>query len=122
MKVLEIAFVGYPVIDLKRARAFYEDILGLKTCDIFGDEDKAWVEYDIGTGTLAITNMAPEWTPSPAGGTVALEVEDFDAAINRLKEHNVVFLHEPLESPVCRMAIILDTEGNALTIHKRKAG
>jgi len=30
MKVLEIAFVGYPVTDLKRARQFYEGTLGLK--------------------------------------------------------------------------------------------
>jgi hypothetical protein len=30
MKVLDIAFVGYPVIDLKRARQFYEGVSGLQ--------------------------------------------------------------------------------------------
>lgn len=121
MRVVEIAFAAYPVTDLKRARAFYEETLGLEVSHVFGDDSKAWVEYDIGPGTLAITNMVPEWEASPAGGTVGLEVDDFDESISRLQEHNVMFLQEPLESPVCRMAVIMDTEGNSITIHKRKA-
>ena len=30
MKVTDIAFTGIPVTDMKRARAFYEGVLGLK--------------------------------------------------------------------------------------------
>ena len=30
MKVLEIAYTGTPVTDIKRARAFYEGVLGLR--------------------------------------------------------------------------------------------
>ena len=30
MKIKNIAFVGIPVTDMKRAREFYEDVLGLK--------------------------------------------------------------------------------------------
>jgi len=33
-------------------------------------------------------------------------VEDFDAAIAHLKEHDVKFRLEPLATPVCRMAMI----------------
>jgi predicted enzyme related to lactoylglutathione lyase len=29
---------------------------------------------------------------------------------------------EPFETPVCRMAFILDPDGNALCIHQRKPG
>lgn len=122
MKVIEIAFTGYPVTDLKRARQFYEGALGLTVSTIFGDENTAWVEYDIGPGTLAIGNIAPEWTPSPGGGSVGLEVDDFDGAVKRLKQQGVRFAVETMESPVCRMAVIADPDGNLLTIHKRKTG
>ena len=78
MKVTEIAFTGYPVTDLKRSRQFYEVVLSLKPSHVSGDDSKAWVEYDIGPGTLAITNGAPDWKPSAGGGAVALEVDDFN--------------------------------------------
>ncbi|MFZ5877215.1 MAG: VOC family protein [Nitrospirota bacterium] len=121
MKVIEIAFTGYPVTDLKRARKFYEGALGLTVGKMFGDENQAWVEYDIGPGTLAIGNIAPEWKPSPNGGSIGLEVDDFEGAIKRLKQLGVTFAVEPMESPVCRMAVISDPDGNSVTIHKRKA-
>ncbi|MFZ5862850.1 MAG: VOC family protein [Nitrospirota bacterium] len=122
MKVTEIAFAGYPVTNLKRARKFYEGVLGLTVSKVFGDENVAWVEYDIGTGTLAIGNMAPEWKPSPNGGSVGLEVDDFDGAVKRLKQQGVTFAVEPMESPVCHMAVVSDPDGNSVTIHRRKAG
>jgi predicted enzyme related to lactoylglutathione lyase len=121
MKVVEIAFTGYPVTDLKRARAFYEEALGLKMSRYFGENDTTgWVEYDIGSATLSIGNGAPDWKPSPDGGSVGLEVDDFGAAIQRLKSHGVKFRLEPMETPVCHIAVILDPDGNSLCIHKRK--
>ena len=122
MKVIEIAFAGYPVTDLKRASQFYEDVLGLKTSRTFGGDQAAWVEYDIGPTTLAITNMAPDWKPSPHGGSVALEVDDFAAAVQALKAAGAAFTLEAFETPVCHMAVVGDPDGNSVTIHKRKAG
>jgi predicted enzyme related to lactoylglutathione lyase len=121
MKVIEIAFTGYPVTDLKRARQFYEGVLGLKPARTFGDEKEAWIEYDIGPGTLAIGNIAPDWKPSPGGGSVGLEVEDFPAAIQRLKSAGCPVVLGPIETPVCHMAVVSDPDGNSITIHKRKA-
>lgn len=120
MKIIEIGFTGYPVTDLKRARAFYEGVLGLTQTHVFGDDEMAWIEYDIGPGTLAICKGAPEWEPSSGGGIVGLEVEDFDVAVAHLREAGVEFATEPVETPVCRMAWIRDPDGNAITIHKRK--
>ena len=76
MKVIEIAFTGYPVTNLKRARQFYEGTLGLTAARTGGDETSGWIEYDIGPGTLSIGNVAPEWKPSPGGGCAALETVD----------------------------------------------
>ena len=55
------------------------------------------------------------------GGAVALEVDDFDAAISRLKQSGALFRSEPFDTPVCRMAVISDPDGNSIILHKRKA-
>jgi predicted enzyme related to lactoylglutathione lyase len=122
IRVLEFAFTGYPVTDLARARAFYEGLLNLKTGMVWEEgTGRAWIEYDVGGHTLAINNTSPEWKPSNDGPAIALEVEDFDAAVAKLKEHGVKFVLEPFQSPVCRLAVILDPDGNSLAIHKRNA-
>ena len=121
MQITEIAFTGYPVTDVTRARAFYEGVLKLKTGVTFEHEGKSWIEYDIGPGTLAISNLSgEEWKPSSDGPVIALEVADFAAAIADLRAAGVKFLIEPMDSGVCRMAIIADPDGNSLAIHKRK--
>lgn len=122
ISITAIAFTGYPVTDLPRARAFYEQVLGLKSTVVFEHDGKHWIEYDIGPATLAISNMSAEqWKPSSDGPAVALEVADFDAAIAALKAAKVKFLIEPMDSGVCRMAIIADPDGNSLCIHHRRA-
>jgi predicted enzyme related to lactoylglutathione lyase len=50
-----------------------------------------------------------------------LEVADFDAAIAHLKAAGVKFKMEPFPTPVCRMAMISDPDGNTICIHQRKA-
>jgi catechol 2,3-dioxygenase-like lactoylglutathione lyase family enzyme len=50
MKVTDIAFTVYPVTDLKRARQFYETILGLKESRFFGNESKALSNTILGRG------------------------------------------------------------------------
>jgi catechol 2,3-dioxygenase-like lactoylglutathione lyase family enzyme len=121
MNVTGIAFTCYPVTDLQRARRFYEGVLGLKESRFFGEGDKGFVEYDIGSNTLGIGNGAPDWKPSPGGGSVGLEVDDFAAAIARLKANGCPFRLEPLETPVCHMAIVSDPDGNSIIIHRRKS-
>jgi predicted enzyme related to lactoylglutathione lyase len=120
MKITEIAFTGYPITDAKRSRAFYEGVLGLEASRTFGEGELLWIEYDLGAATFALSNMsAEEWRPSNDGPVIAFEVDDFDGAIERLKANEVDFVLEPFASPVCRMTIIRDPDGNALAIHKR---
>jgi len=119
MKILEIAFVAYPVTDMKRARAFYEGVLGLTRSPIFEEVQGFWVEYEAGGCTLAL-GCHETMKPSSDGPSAALEVEDFDAALAHLKQHGVKFNGDPFDSPVCRGVMILDPDGNKLLIHKRK--
>jgi predicted enzyme related to lactoylglutathione lyase len=118
MKIKNIGFVGIPVTDIKRARTFYEEVLGLKVSDeMMGGK---WIEYSVGDDTLAIANVGEHWTPSDQGTGAAFEVEDFDAAIKRLKGRHVRFAAEPFETPCCHMAVVQDPDGNKLMIHKLK--
>jgi predicted enzyme related to lactoylglutathione lyase len=119
MKIKNIAFVGIPVTDMKRARAFYERALGLKPSADFSEG--VWIEYEIGGDTLAIGSVGDQWKPSSDGTSVALEVDDFEGAIKNLKEANVTFDTENVESPVCRMAVVQDPDGNKIIIHKLKS-
>jgi len=121
LKVNEVAFFCYPVTDMARSRKFYEEVLGLKPTKVTKTEGGNWVEYDIGATTLGL-GQAPGWRPSNEGGNVALEVDDFEKSIAALKSEKVPFAMEPLETPVCHMAIISDPDGSRLVIHKRKPG
>ena len=118
MKIKAIGFVGVPVRDIKRARSFYEGVLELKVSEeMMGGQ---WIEYEVGDDTLAIANVGEHWIPSDQGTGAALEVEDFDEAVKRLKDRAVRFAAEPFETPCCRMAVIHDPDGNKLIIHKLK--
>lgn len=122
INVTAIAFTGYPVTDMPRARAFYEQVLGLQSSAVFEHEGRHWIEYDIGEGTLAINNMSTEqWKPSSDGPGVALEVGDFDAAIAHLRASGVRFQLEPMDSGMCNLAVVADPDGNSLIIHRRRA-
>jgi predicted enzyme related to lactoylglutathione lyase len=119
IKVNEASFFAYPVKDMNRARKFYEGVLGLKVSQ--EPTTVPWIEYDLGNATLGLGNY-DGWTPSKDGAMVALEVDDFEKSVAELKALAVPFHFEPLETPVCHMTIILDPDGNAVMIHKRKPG
>jgi predicted enzyme related to lactoylglutathione lyase len=118
MGIKEIGFVAIPVTDIKRARSFYEEVLGLKVSEEM--MSGRWIEYAVGDDTLAIANVGEQWTPSDQGTGAALEVEDFDVAIQRLKDRYARFAAEPFETPCCHMAVVQDPNGNKLIIHKLK--
>jgi predicted enzyme related to lactoylglutathione lyase len=119
--IKEIAFVGYPTTSMKKARAFYEGILGLVPSTEFGPvtDESEFAEYAIGSGTFSLGCM-PQWKPSKDGPSVAFEMEDLDEAIKKLKDNGVTFTMEKIDTPGCNMAIILDPDGNSVLIHKRK--
>ncbi len=118
--IKEIAYTCYAVEDVPRARNFYENVLGLKAASVWEGEGMAFIEYLIGDSAIAIGKGAPNFKPGLTGGTLALEVDDFDVMIKKLKDRKVTFLMEPHDTGVCHMALIHDTEGNQLMIHKKK--
>ncbi|HEY0908501.1 MAG TPA: VOC family protein [Candidatus Paceibacterota bacterium] len=120
MKIKDIAFTGYSVTDIKRARKFYGEVLGLKETSVFEADGMAFVEYEIGSGTLSIGSGAENFKPGPNGGMVAFEVEDFEAAVAKLKAEKVKVLMDAMDTGACHMVIAADPDGNCFMIHKKK--
>jgi predicted enzyme related to lactoylglutathione lyase len=118
MKIIALEFTGTPVTDIKRARAFYEGLLGLKpTTESLGGQ---LVEYAIGKGTFTIGCLGEAFKPSPDGTFVAFEVDNLDAAITQLKTQGVKFAMKATDLPTSRFAMIFDPDENKIMIHKRK--
>ncbi len=113
----DVAFVVYPVKDVKASRRFYEGPLGLRVTANWNDQ---WVEYDIGGGTLAIAAADATHLAGAHGPSAGLEVVNLDAAVARMKECAVPIVDGPFDSPACRGCVIRDPDGNELILHARK--
>jgi predicted enzyme related to lactoylglutathione lyase len=114
--IKEIAFVAYPVSDMKRARQFYEQILGLKLEYNYQEE---WIEYAVGTSTFAITTMDVQHPPGRHGAIIAFEVDDLDATRRRLEVNRVKMFSEVAVTPICRSFAAADPDGNEIVLHQR---
>ena len=113
--ITDLAFVVYPVTDIGRSRAFYEQTLGLKVADTFG---AAWIEYEVGAATFAITDNFGFTAPS---SSVAFEVDDLDAQVASLRTAGVPIMGDINDFPSCRMVLITDPDGSTICIHQRKS-
>lgn len=114
----KVAFTMYPVSNMERARDFYEKVLKLAPGSITANG--AWVEYDLPKGgCFALTTLAEGVKPSStSGGSIAFEIDNLDDLMANLKSKNVEVKMDIFASPVCRMAVVLDSEGNSLVLHQ----
>lgn len=119
----KVAFTMFGVEDSTRARAFYETKLGFKRGS--SSKDGVWTEYDLPTGGCLALFKHPDPSHKQQRGSgsasIAFEVDDLDAAISQLRANGVTFKSEIIPSPVCRMSIIEDSEGNTIVLHQLKA-
>jgi len=116
----KVAFTMYPVMDMARAEAFYRETLGLGPST--GSVERGWGEFDLpGGGGPALTVHSGAAPGGKEGGTIAFEVSDLDKLITDLKAKDVAFLATDIQSPVCRMAMLKDSEGNRIVLHQLKS-
>jgi catechol 2,3-dioxygenase-like lactoylglutathione lyase family enzyme len=120
MNIQGIDFVALPAKDMRRAEAFYRDVLGLTANHQFGDR---FIEFAVGGMTLALFDPAAMGRPFEAvtGGGIALHVPDVAAAVAELEAKGVELLSAPFDSGVCHGAFFQDSEGNTLSFHHRYA-
>lgn len=112
----KVAFTMLPVRDTDRARSFYETQLGLAVGS--ASKNGVWTEYDLPGGGCVALFRSDDLKPSANGGSIAFEVDDLDGLVARLEKEGVRFEMKDVRSPVCRMAIALDSEGNSIILHQ----
>ena len=115
--IKHVAFLVYPVRDMIRARDFYERILGLKVASEYQGH---WVEYNIQGTMLAVTDWLEGAQPCSNGAALALEVAHPDALFQFFESNRVNIIKPLFETPVSRMGIVADPEGNGIVIHQSK--
>jgi catechol 2,3-dioxygenase-like lactoylglutathione lyase family enzyme len=94
-----------PAQDLRRARAFYSEKLGLEPLE----ERPGGLRYRCGEGEFALFESAGK--PSGAHTQIAFEVEDIEATVSELRDRGVVF--EEYDLPGLRTENgIAEIEGN----------
>jgi catechol 2,3-dioxygenase-like lactoylglutathione lyase family enzyme len=111
--VEHVDFVNIATQDARRARAWYRDVLGLPVDGSNPDELTA--------GQVTLTFWQPEsegieFKPNIAG--FALRVPDVDEAKAKLEAEGVEFVGAG-DTGVCKMAVCLDPDGNAVILHRR---
>lgn len=115
-----------PVVDLERAKRFYETTLGLKPASANNDNTFGTAMFECGNGTKIELYQR---SPSKADHTVAtFEVLDIEEEVNALREKRVAFEEYDMpeiktqngiatQGPV-KAAWFKDSEGNILCIHQ----
>ena len=106
----KINHINFPVSDLKRAAAFYKDVLGLEQTG----EWPNYVEFDIGGVEIGLE----------AGGKLEIFLleHEVDKAYQDLKEKGVKFVTKPKDEHWGgRTATFADPDGNMFTlVHFKK--
>lgn len=122
--VTGVDFVSIPTQDMAAARAFYTDVLGIEPSKVWarGEEDPMGAEFEPGTVTLALIDVAKLGIPfSPTNVPIALQVDDVDAARKELESRGVEFKGDLIDSGVCHQAFFEDPDGNMIGLHHRYA-
>jgi catechol-2,3-dioxygenase len=115
MQVERVDFINVPTRDTKRSFAWYHEVIGLPV-----DPNNS---RELRAGQVTLTF----WEPESEGfefkedvGGFALRVPDVEAAKAELEQKGVEFVGSG-DTGVCRMAVCLDPDGNAVILHRRYA-
>lgn len=105
----KVYHISFPVSDLKRTAAFYQNVLGLKKVG----EWPTYVEFDV---------RGVQFGFKPGGELeIFLLVDDVDKAYHDLRMKGVKFISEPTDKHWGgRVATLVDPDGNKFTIETFK--
>jgi predicted enzyme related to lactoylglutathione lyase len=109
---------GYMVKDARRAIQFYRDVLGLEPVVMYPENRGA--EYELRDGTtFGLWGGGGAVMPFQPSNGILFAVDDLDAAVSAIKAKGIPVNER--ETPSCFMAVLNDTEGNMVFLHKRKS-
>ncbi len=116
-KIHGLDLSAYMVKDAARAIAFYRDTFGLEPTTVYPDNNGAEYEFSDGT-TFGLWSGGGMMPFQPSNG-ILFAVDDLDGTVAGLKERGVPVVMEH-ETGKCYLAMIMDSEGNSVTLHKLK--
>ena len=106
--------------DLDRARHFYEDTLGLKEVDDFGEG------FIVKSGETKFTVYRSEYAGTNKATALTFDVNDIDSEVRDLKDKGIMFEHYDLEglerdgdvyrNDKMKTAWFKDPDGNILSL------
>ena len=107
----------YTADDVRKARDFYRDVVGLPVTREF--MDGAFVEFDLPDGsTFALGPIRGERI---ACSGIMFAVPDVAAATERVRAAGGAVHAELFETPVCHISVCADPSGNTFIFHKSKS-
>jgi predicted enzyme related to lactoylglutathione lyase len=117
-----VDFVSIPATNLQESMDFYGNVLGLEAGKTWGQENPLGAEYETGTVTLALMDVARLGIEFSATSVpIEFQVDDVPAAREQLEAKGVKFVTDLIDSGVCHQAIFVDPAGNSLALHHRYA-
>ena len=109
---------GYMVKDGSRAIAFYKEVLGLEPTRVYPDDRGAEYEFPDGS-TFGLWGGGGAVMPCQPSNGILFTVDNVEEAARALQARDIAV--KRLDLPNCDMAMINDSEGNLVVLHKRKA-
>ena len=121
-----VGWFEIPVSDMKRARAFYEKVFGIRIMvEQFGDTLMGWFPFTQnleakGAGGALVQNKK-FYKPSSDGTLVYFSSPEINEELQRVKDSGGQLLQEKtlIRDDIGYMALFLDTEGNRIALHSR---
>jgi catechol 2,3-dioxygenase-like lactoylglutathione lyase family enzyme len=115
VRVEQVDYVSVPTRDVRRAVAFYRDVLELP--------ESEYSDGEIETPNVTLSFWNPEeqgeqFAPNENG--IALRVRDVHEAVSELRAAGAEVIGIE-DSGVCHMGFVKDPDGNVLILHRRYA-
>lgn len=116
-----IGWFEIPVVDMARAKAFYEAIF---ECDLQlfekDDESMAWFPTDKSAGSAGALVKHPDYEPSENGVVIYFTSPEIEEVLAKVPEAGgTVQMTKTSIGEYGFVAFILDTEGNKIGLHSR---
>jgi predicted enzyme related to lactoylglutathione lyase len=111
METIGARFAGVELYfsDLKKARSFYADTLGLQVSD---EDPQRYAKFNTGAGFVCLERKGSESYPSQDKAVLFFEVSDLQAAIHAIGEQLFVERQE-------KWAVLHDPEGHNVLLLQR---
>jgi glyoxylase I family protein len=117
-----IHHVSVEVFDLKRAKHFYEGVLGLEASSERPGFDFEGAWYNIGSTQIHLlyspnkTNTNPDFTSRDAH--FAIRVKDIASFIKLFDEHEIKYINQPTSRTGWHQVFVQDPDGNVIEFHQ----